>query len=86
MKQRRDIIPMSVPAIGNGHQQPMFDVSQSVPKKCECGSEHFEKVFRVGLVSKLAPGNKMQQDIIIEIPVYICHNCGNEMNIIDNKD
>lgn len=74
---------MRVPVINN-QQQPMFDVTQAVQKKCECGSDHFAKFFKIGLISRFFSGNKTNQDIIIEAPVYGCCNCGKEFNVIDN--
>jgi hypothetical protein len=59
-------------------QQPQFDLSQAVKKACPCGHEFFNKVFRIGIISKLAPGNKLNQDITVEYPSYVCQSCGVE--------
>lgn len=76
----------TVPMIGKNNQQSiMVDISHAVYKKCECGSVHFDKVYKVGTISKLTPGNKTGQDIIVEVPVYICHGCGMELNPIENQ-
>jgi hypothetical protein len=77
-------MPRSIPAINN--QQPMFDVTQAVQKKCECGAENFDKIYTIRMVSKLAPGNRTQRDIIVEVPVYyVCRNCGEKLNLLDGK-
>jgi len=59
-------------------QQPQFDLSQAVKKACPCGHEFFDKVFRVGIISKLALGNKLNHDITVEYPNYVCSACGLE--------
>lgn len=77
-------VSIPVPAIGNGQRQ-MFDSSQAKQRKCECWSECFDKVFMVGVISKLAPGNRANQDIIIEVPIYVCHMCGKELNPMEEQ-
>jgi hypothetical protein len=58
--------------------QIQIDPSQVEKKACPCGHEFFEKVFRLGTISKLAPGNPINQDITVEYPTYICKGCGLE--------
>ena len=75
MSDKKPIPMMRVPGIGKAQQQP-FDISQSVQKGCNaCGSELFDKVFRIGIISKLAPGNTLNQDITVEHPIYVCRKC-----------
>lgn len=45
-------VPMQVPRIGGGNNQPTIDVSQAVKKVCGCGCDLFNKVYRVGLICK----------------------------------
>jgi hypothetical protein len=86
MSEFKNVIPMRVPKIGNTGQQPMFDATQTTEKKCECGSEYFDKTYRVGMISKLAPGNKLQQDIPAEATIYICHACGKVLKSLGNNE
>lgn len=80
MNNKRKVIPMTVPGIGGG-QQLQFDVSQAERKVCKaCSWEIFDKVYRIGMISKFAPGNKTQMDIPVEYPVYVCRACGWEFN------
>ena len=72
-------ISMTVPSIG---QQPQFDIRQAVPKKCECGYELFDKTFRVGLISKMAIGNRTGMDIVTETVIYVCRECGKSLNML----
>ncbi len=66
-----------IPKVG-GQQQP-FDLTQVVQKQCaKCGGEHFDKAFRLGLISSMAPGNTTRQEIRIEYPTYLCRACGHE--------
>lgn len=83
MKQGKNIMQMRVPAIGSNQQ---FDANQVMQRKCTCGFECFKKSFRVGIISKFATGNKTNQDIIIEVPVYFCHSCGLELSLKINKE
>ncbi len=84
MKNRRNnVIPMSVPAIGN--QQQMVDLSQAVQKQCKCGSMCFDKAFRIAVVSKLAPGNRIQDDVVCEVGIYICRECGQELRPLEGE-
>lgn len=76
MSNKRKAISMTVPAIGAGQQLP-FDIKQAERKVCkDCGWEIFDKVYRVGIISKFAEGNKTQMDVTIEYAIYICRACG----------
>ena len=84
MSKFKNVIPMSVPRVGgNQQQQPQFDINQAVYKKCECGCEYFDKVFKVGVISDLAPGNNTRQNIQVEGAVFVCHKCGEELNPLE---
>ncbi len=70
-------IQMRVPAIGQ--QPPQVDISQSIPIKCKaCSHNQFEQAFRLGAVSRMAPGNKTGQDLMVRHEIFICINCGVE--------
>jgi len=72
------MIPMSVPAIG----QQQYDIRQAMPKRCECGGELFDKAVRVGMISRMALGNRTGMDIIAETPVgYVCRDCGKILDV-----
>jgi hypothetical protein len=61
-------------------QPPQFDITEAIPKVCEhCGGLVFNKVFRMGLISALAPKNQLRRDIPVEYPTYICCACGVEL-------
>jgi hypothetical protein len=62
----------------NQKKQVQLDLSQAERKVCPCGHEYFEKVFRMGMISKLAPSNPLNIDIPVEYPTYICKGCGLE--------
>jgi hypothetical protein len=69
-------IPMMVPKVG---QQQPFDIREAVGKKCEkCSSVNFDKVFKLGIISSIAPGNKTGQDVRVEFQTYLCRGCGHE--------
>jgi len=70
-------IALNVPNLSK--QQIPFDITQAVGQVCQCGHELFEKVLRIKSVSKLAPGNKSGQDVMIEFTVYVCRKCGTEL-------
>jgi len=70
---------MAVPNLGKQQQQVPFDVTQAIQKACPCGAELFDKALRIKSVSKLAPGNKTGQDVMIEFAVYVCRKCGEEL-------
>jgi hypothetical protein len=70
-------VPKMVPRIG-GQQQP-FDIREAVQKQCEkCSGEIFDKAFRLGLISPMAPGNKTGQEVLVEYQTYICRACRHE--------
>ena len=61
-------------------QQLPIDPSQAVRKTCQqCGGEIFEKVCRLGIISKLAPGNRTGGDVNVELHMYLCKACGAEL-------
>jgi hypothetical protein len=75
MEQGR--IPIPIRNIG-GQQQP-FDISEAVPKQCvKCQGEHFDKAFRLGLISPMAARNLTQQEVRVEYQTYLCRACGHE--------
>jgi len=81
MSKFKNVIPMSIPRIGGDSQQPEFDITQIVYSQCECGVERFCEVFKVGIISRLAPGNKTNQDISVKAPAgFVCCECGKELN------
>jgi len=74
----KKVIPMTVPGIGGGQKQS-FDISQAEPKRCAvCGSEFFDEVYRIGIISKFAAGNTLNQDLQVKFVTYLCHQCGHE--------
>ncbi len=76
MGNGKNVIPMLVPTVG---QQQPFDISQAVQKRCvKGGGEHFDKAFRLGLISPMAPGNKTGQEVRVEYQTYLCRACGHE--------
>jgi hypothetical protein len=60
-------------------QQAPIDPSQAVKKVCPCGHDIFEKVCRLGIISKLAPGNRTGGDVNVEYWTYLCKSCGAEL-------
>ena len=68
-------IPMSVPNLGQ-QKGPGIDINEAIWKTCTCENDFFDKVYRVGHVSKMASKNTTGQDVAVEMPVYICHKCG----------
>lgn len=73
-------IPMAVPAIGGTQQQGPFDISQAQPKGClGCGGGLFDLVYRIGIISAMAPGNKTGQNVTVKYEVFLCHKCGLEL-------
>lgn len=52
--------------------------------ECEC--EYFDMVFKIYSISKLAPGNTTNQDIVKGIPVYLCHKCGQEWTPLGSEE
>ena len=86
MSKFKNVIPMSVPRVG-GINQPQVDANQLIKyakyKQCVCGFDYFDKVFKVGVISDLAPGNNTRQDIQVEGAVFVCHKCGEELNPLE---
>lgn len=81
MNDKRKVVPMTVPGIGGSQQLP-FDLKQAERKNCNaCDSELFDKVYRIGIISKFASGNKTKMDVTVEYPIYICRKCGLEFNV-----
>ena len=73
---KKGTIPMAVPNIG-GAQKPQFNPADATQENCQCcGAEHYVKLNKLGKVSKLAPSNATNQDILLEIPCYVCNSCG----------
>ena len=71
---------MRVPAIGGAPQQQAFDITQAIWRSCSCGHGIFEKLYRLGTISKLAAGNRTGQDLNVELPArYLCRSCGKEL-------
>ena len=77
----KKIPPFPIPGIGGaGPQQVQVDVSEAKPIIClGCQCVFFDKVFRMGLISQFAPGNKLGKDIPVEYPAYLCRDCGLEI-------
>lgn len=76
MDHGKNVIPMMVPQVGG--QQP-FNISEAVKKRCvKCGGEHFDKAFRLGMISPMAPGNLTRQEVRVEYQTYLCRACGHE--------
>ena len=79
MNNKKKVIPFSVPNVGAGQQLP-FDITQAERQVCkECKSEFFDKVYRLGMISRFASGNTTNQEIKVEYPTYVCRECGWEM-------
>lgn len=76
--KHKQAIPLQVPTIGGNPKQSPVDISQAVMRKCPCGHEFFNLVYRLGTVSKLAPGNTLNQDMMVQIPAFLCAECGTE--------
>lgn len=66
-----------IPTIGQA--QPQVDVTQAIRRSCVCGNDIFDKAFRVGVISKLAPGNTTNLDLLVDGIVYVCRACGHEL-------
>lgn len=73
-KIKKKVVPMQVPNIG---QQQPFDIAEADMQTCkECGSEFFDIVYKIGVISKLAPKNSTGKNVLIKGEAYICHDCG----------
>lgn len=77
----RPTVPMMVPNLGAKQQSPI-DITQASRRVCECGGEYFDKVMRLGVVSKMASGNRTGQDVIVELYCYLCRKCGVEFRLV----
>lgn len=76
MGNGKNVIPMMVPKVG---QQQPFDISQAIQRQCvKCKGETFDKAFRLGIISPMAPGNKTGQEVRVEYQTYLCRACGHE--------
>ena len=76
-------VPMKVPRIGNT-QVP--DIKDATFRQCKCGCEYFDKVFKVGSISELAPSNKTGKSIPVELVCYVCCSCGEELNPLEKDN
>lgn len=78
-KNMKNVLPMGSARVGM--QQP-FDIADAVPRRCEkCQGEYYDKVLRLGIISKIAPSNKTGQDVRIEFNTYLCRKCGHEFGV-----
>ncbi len=76
MNDKRKVISMPIPGIG-GQQQLPFDIKEAEQKVCNaCGWEFFDKIYRMGIISQFAQGNKTKMEVMVEYPTYICRACG----------
>jgi len=74
-------IGVPIPNIG-GQQQLQFNPAHAQKMVCKgCGGELFDSALRLGMISKFAPGNQTKQDVIIQVPAFVCRNpdCGLEV-------
>jgi hypothetical protein len=56
---------------------PACDPSEAVIQKCVmCESELFNKIFKIGIVSAVAPRNRTGQELLAETHFFYCHKCG----------
>ena len=76
MGNGKNVMPMMVPKVG---QQQPFDIREAIMKPCEkCKGETYDKAFRLGLISPMAPGNLTRQEVRVEYQTYLCRGCGHE--------
>lgn len=59
-------------------QQIPVDITQAIPRPCSCGCVWFDKAFRLGVISAIAPGNRTGKEVVVEYPTYLCRECGVE--------
>jgi len=69
--------------IGGYQPQQQFDITEAVQKKCDCGSEHFNQAYKLGVISGMAPRNRTGKDVIVRFEVFLCRECGKEFGKID---
>ena len=75
MSNHNKPIPLgAVPLVGQA--QPPIDVTQASVRVCACGSNVFDQAFTLGMVSRMASGNKTGQDVLVQMPVFVCRECG----------
>ena len=75
--KRRNVIPMSVPAIGGSQQQQPFDINEAIQRQCtQCNSETFDLVYRLAVISAVAPKNRTGKDILVKLETFLCRGCG----------
>lgn len=48
---------------------------------CECGSQHFKNVVKVGRLSSLHPKNPTNESMLADLPVKVCAKCGKELEL-----
>ena len=63
-------------------QQP-FDLREAHELNCHCGATVFEKLFKLGEISDLAPSNKTGKTVRVVIEVFRCLYCN---RIIDEPE
>ena len=83
MSKFKNAIPMNIPRIGGNMPTP--DIKDAEFKQCKCGCEYFDKVFKVGTISELAPSNKTGKSISAELVVFVCCQCGEELYPLDGR-
>ena len=56
---------------------PVCDPSEAILQKCvNCESEFFDKRFKIGKISSVAPRNRTGKDLLSETFFFFCHECG----------
>ena len=79
MGENRPVVRMGIPAIGGHQQQHPFDLREAVQATCDkCNGALFDKVYRLGNISQMAPSNKTGQNVRVEFVTYTCRGCGHE--------
>jgi len=74
--KRRNVIPMNVPAIGGSQQQQPFDINEAIPKRCiDCNGETFDLMYRLAVISAVAPKNRTGKDILVKLETFLCRGC-----------
>ena len=75
MNNNKPKVPMLVPDISGGQQQP-YNIKEAISRKClKCGHELFDMAIRLGHISKMSPGNRSGQDILVKYESYVCRKC-----------
>ena len=70
-----------IPTIG----QPTVDPTKATFKQCKCGSDYFDLAYKIGVVSRMAPGNNTGQDVMVKFETFICRWCGDEYGKSEGK-